>query len=65
MQGEHAAAIAELGWFGAHKYLLLRRAVQFGLLGLFALGPLLGIWLFKEIYRPVYCSIPFPLPIHW
>lgn len=42
-----AAAVAELGWWGAHKYLLLRRLTQLSLLGLFALGPILGIWLFK------------------
>lgn len=42
-----AAAIAELGWFGAHKYLFLRRFVQFSLLGLFAMGPVLGIWILK------------------
>ncbi|ABI37782.1 periplasmic nitrate reductase subunit NapH [Shewanella sp. MR-4] len=65
MQGEHAAAIAELGWFGAHKYLLLRRAVQFGLLGLFALGPLLGIWLFKGNLSAslLLDTIPFADPL--
>ena len=37
-------AIATQGWFKAHKWLLLRRASQFGILGLFLLGPLAGIW---------------------
>lgn len=49
-QGEQpafSAAITELGWWGAHKYLLLRRLVQLGLLALFALGPIFGIWIFK------------------
>lgn len=62
---EHAAAIAELGWFGAHKYLLLRRIVQLGLLGLFALGPLLGIWLFKGNLSAslLLDTIPFADPL--
>jgi ferredoxin-type protein NapH len=33
------------GWLKAHKWLLLRRLSQFGLLGLFLLGPLAGVWL--------------------
>lgn len=42
-----ADAIAEKGWLAAHKWLILRRIVQFGILGLFLLGPLAGIWLVK------------------
>jgi ferredoxin-type protein NapH len=38
-------AIAEQGWLKAHKWLLLRRASQFGVLFLFLLGPLFGLWL--------------------
>ena len=38
-------AIAEQGWFKAHKWLLLRRVSQFGVLLLFLLGPLFGLWL--------------------
>lgn len=65
MSGEHAAAIAELGWFGAHKYLLLRRTVQLGLLSLFALGPLLGMWLFKGNLSAslLLDTIPFADPL--
>lgn len=33
------------GWILAHKWLLLRRTSQLGLLGLFLLGPLAGIWI--------------------
>ena len=33
------------GWFKAHKWLVLRRASQLGILGLFLLGPLAGIWI--------------------
>jgi ferredoxin-type protein NapH len=35
------------GWLGAHKWLLLRRLSQLGILALFMAGPLLGIWIVK------------------
>ena len=38
-------AIAEQGWVKAHKWLLLRRVSQVGVLLLFLLGPLFGLWL--------------------
>ena len=37
-------AIRVKGWFGAHRYLLLRRLSQAFFLGLFLLGPWFGIW---------------------
>lgn len=40
-------AIATKGWWHAHQWLLLRRAVQLGVLGLFLLGPWFGVWLIK------------------
>lgn len=40
-------AVRELGWFRAHKWLLLRRISQFGILGLFLLGPWAGVWVIK------------------
>lgn len=40
-------AIAEKGWLAAHKWLLLRRFSQLGVLGLFLLGPWAGIWIIK------------------
>ncbi len=42
-----AEAIAAKGWLGAHKWLLLRRASQLGILTLFLLGPLAGAWIVK------------------
>jgi ferredoxin-type protein NapH len=42
-----ADAVAEKGWLPAHKWLILRRISQFGILGLFLLGPLAGIWIVK------------------
>ncbi len=32
------------GWFGMHKWLLLRRASQGVVLGLFLTGPVMGVW---------------------
>ncbi|PUB74012.1 MAG: quinol dehydrogenase ferredoxin subunit NapH [gamma proteobacterium symbiont of Ctena orbiculata] len=40
-------AIAEKGRFNAHKYLILRRLSQLGILALFLAGPWLGIWIVK------------------
>ncbi|WP_422377106.1 quinol dehydrogenase ferredoxin subunit NapH [Roseibium sp.] len=37
-------AIRAKGWFGAHRYLVLRRFSQAFFLGLFLLGPWFGIW---------------------
>jgi len=42
-----AEAIESKGWLRAHQWLLFRRAVQLGVLGLFLLGPWLGIWIIK------------------
>ena len=42
-----AEAVAAKGWLLAHKWLLLRRLSQFGILGLFLLGPLGGLWIVK------------------
>ncbi len=42
-----ADAIAAKGWFRAHGWLLARRASQLGILALFLLGPLAGIWIVK------------------
>lgn len=38
-------AIANRGWLAAHKWLLLRRASQLGILALFLAGPWLGVWI--------------------
>ena len=42
-----AEASARLGWWRAHRFLLLCRICQFGVLGLFLLGPLAGVWILK------------------
>ncbi|MCI5166922.1 MAG: quinol dehydrogenase ferredoxin subunit NapH [Candidatus Electrothrix sp. GM3_4] len=40
-------AIQVKGWLATNKWLLLRRISQFGILGLFLAGPLLGIWIIR------------------
>jgi ferredoxin-type protein NapH len=40
-----AEAVRVKGWWGAHRYLVLRRVVQLGVLALFLLGPWFGLWL--------------------
>ena len=42
-----ADAAAEKGWFAAHKWLILRRLSQIGILTLFLVGPLAGVWIVK------------------
>lgn len=42
-----ADAIATKGWFKAHKWLILRRLSQLGILLLFISGPMFGIWIAK------------------
>lgn len=42
-----AEAVAAKGWLGAHRFLLARRATQAGILALFLLGPLAGLWIVK------------------
>lgn len=40
-------AVAKRGWLAAHKWLLLRRVSQLGILALFLAGPWLGVWIVK------------------
>ena len=42
-----AEAIKKNGWLAAHRYLILRRISQLGILAVFLLGPLAGIWIVK------------------
>lgn len=42
-----ADAVKEKGWLAAHKWLLLRRSSQLGILAVFLLGPLAGVWIVK------------------
>lgn len=41
------SAIESKGWLPAHRWLLLRRLSQIGILTLFLLGPVAGIWIVK------------------
>ncbi|MBL3526943.1 MAG: quinol dehydrogenase ferredoxin subunit NapH [gamma proteobacterium endosymbiont of Lamellibrachia anaximandri] len=40
-------SIAAKGWIKAHKWLILRRLSQLGILALFLVGPVLGVWIVK------------------
>ncbi len=40
-------AAQKKGWLQAQKWLLLRRVSQLGILGLFLVGPLAGVWIVK------------------
>ena len=40
-------AVASKGWLRAHRWLLLRRLSQLGILALFLLGPIAGLWVVK------------------
>jgi|GEM_PF-2201130 len=42
-----ATGIAEKGWLASHRWLVLRRASQLGILALFLAGPWLGMWIVK------------------
>jgi len=42
-----ADALAAKGWWLTHRWLILRRISQFGILGLFLLGPWAGIWIVR------------------
>jgi ferredoxin-type protein NapH len=46
-RGKRPQVIDERGWWLKNRFLLLRRFTQFGLLGLFLLGPLAGIWIIE------------------
>ena len=41
------AAVLANGWWPAHRWLILRRSSQLGILALFLLGPLAGLWIVK------------------
>lgn len=41
------SAVASKGWLAAHRWLLLRRSSQIGIMALFLLGPLTGLWIVK------------------
>ena len=56
-----AEAVETKGWFGAHKWLILRRLSQLSILTLFLLGPLAGIWIVKGNLNYSYTLNVLPL----
>jgi len=56
-----AEAVEEKGWFGAHKWLILRRVSQLSILALFMIGPLFGLWIVKGNLNYSYTLNLLPL----
>jgi ferredoxin-type protein NapH len=56
-----AEAVAEKGWLKAHKWLILRRISQLGILLLFLLGPWFGLWIVKGNLNYSYTLGVLPL----
>jgi ferredoxin-type protein NapH len=56
-----AEAIAEKGWLAAHKWLILRRTSQIGILLLFLVGPWFGWWIVKGNLNYSYTLDILPL----
>lgn len=56
-----ADAMAEKGWLSAHKWLLLRRSSQLGILLLFLAGPWFGLWIVKGNLSYSYTLEVLPL----
>lgn len=56
-----AEAITEKGWLAAHKWLLLRRTSQIGILLLFLVGPWFGLWIVKGNLNYSYTLGVLPL----
>lgn len=54
-------ALQAKGWWGAQRWLLLRRATQLGVLALFMLGPWFGWWLVKGNLSYSYTLNTLPL----
>ena len=54
-------ATAVKGWLAAHKWLILRRGSQFGILLLFLVGPWFGLWIVKGNLNFSYTLNVLPL----
>lgn len=56
-----AEAVAEKGWLAAHKWLIMRRSSQIGILLLFLVGPWFGFWVVKGNLNYSYTLGVLPL----
>ena len=56
-----AEAVAEKGWLLAHKWLILRRSSQVGILLMFLVGPWFGLWIVKGNLNYSYTLGVLPL----
>lgn len=59
--GPGGEAIAAKGWLASHRFLLARRVTQLGILALFLLGPLAGLWIVKGNLNFSYTLEVLPL----
>ncbi|MBY6195908.1 quinol dehydrogenase ferredoxin subunit NapH [Vibrio hangzhouensis] len=56
-------AIRELGWWKSHRFLILRRACQFAIMGLFMMGPTWGILTGNLSSSMLFNTIPLSDPL--
>ncbi len=57
------AAVQSLGWWKAHRFLLLRRFTQLATIGLFMAGPTLGVFKGNLSSSTLFDVIPFTDPL--
>ncbi len=57
------AAVESLGWWKAHRFLLLRRAIQLAIIGLFIAGPTVGVFKGNLSSSTLFDVVPFTDPL--
>ncbi len=57
------AAVQSLGWWKAHRFLLLRRITQLTIIGLFMAGPTLGVFKGNLSSSTLFDVVPFTDPL--
>ncbi len=57
------AAVEALGWWKAHRFLLLRRSCQLLIIGLFMVGPTLGVLRGNLSSSSLFDTIPMTDPL--
>jgi len=57
------AAVQSLGWWKAHRFLLLRRFTQLAIIGLFIAGPVIGVFKGNLSSSTLFDVVPFTDPL--
>lgn len=57
------AAVQSLGWWKAHRFLLLRRFTQLAIIGLFIAGPAIGVFKGNLSSSTLFDVVPFTDPL--